>query len=671
MTDKLAAQAPGNLVFYRTEGEISAGVGLEATRKGVVVSTEDGQRKRVDFRDLVTVAAVRSGAPAQEGFTLANEILKAEAALDLDTVWELTVEEQVEGLTLDELVDLAGSGPSDTAVHSVILALDRPGSRFKKRGDRWAPLSRKVVEEKLLQAKRVREKHVAREAVLTELRQLLDASLALGSESKETRGALATLRQCALEPAAPPAAGTSILARLFPGETRPYPLLAFELMVRLGIWDEHEDLNLVKLDASDEFPAEALVEAELVRKGLPEAMADRLDLGELFTVAIDDEDTVEVDDALAVERTAAGLDVHVFIADAAAGVRRGSALDAEAARRASTIYHPGGRVPMLPYELSADALSLQEGEKRPALDHRFSFDESLSLFDYKITPCVVTIDRRLTYEQADALLDDKDSPEGRSLGALWEVAEHLFEARVRRGAITFFPVEFKVRVAHGEVAIKRIDTFSTSRRLVAEFMVNTGERTGTLLFEKRVPLIFRNQPAPDDDIHWELELARDPVFVHTTIRKMRRAEVTLQPGRHAGLGLESYCQVTSPLRRYGDLLMQRQVHAVLTTGVPAYGEGELLEAMAMAEQSSVLIRKAVAASERYWKLVALKEQELSETSATVMAVQRNRAVVHLDEFGVTGRYFYTNTVPEPGASVMLTVVHVEPRTDNLVLQETG
>lgn len=670
MSDKLAAIAPGNLVFYRNEGDLSSGVGLETTRKGVVVSTREGSRKRVDFRDLITVAQVQGGeGPA---FALADKILEAEANLDLDTAWELAVEEGVEGLPLGDIVDLAGGEQADVAAHAVTLALHRADSRFKKKGEEWAPLTRKLVEEKELQLRRVREKQALQDAVLAELRQLLDGAMTVGDESPGTRGALATIRQVALEPAEPPPSGTRLLGELCAGDTRPYPILAFELMVQLGIWQEHEDLNLLKLDVAHEFPPDAQVEAELVRRGLDQTLADRPDFGALFTIAIDGDDTVEVDDALAVETTAAGVDVHVFIADAASGVRRGSALDAEAARRASTIYHPAGRVPMLPYELSADALSLLEGEKRPALDHRFSFDRELSLFDYKVTPCAVTVDRRLTYEQADALLESGDgSEEAEALGTLWKIAQQLFEVRVKRGAITFFPVEYKARVSKGSVGLKRIDTFSRSRRLVAEFMVNAGERTGTLLFEKRVPMIFRNQAAPDDDIHWTVELARDPVFVNTTIRKMRRAEVTLQPGRHAGLGLESYCQITSPLRRYGDLLMQRQVHAVLTTGVPAYSDGELLEAMAMAEQSGRLIRKAVSESERYWKLVALKEIVGSDTPGTVLSVQRNRAFVRLDEFGLVGRFFPTNTIPEPGASVLVTVVHVEARTDNLVLQERG
>jgi exoribonuclease II len=150
------------------------------------------------------------------------------------------------------------------------------------------------------------------------------------------------------------------------------------------------------------------------------------------------------------------------------------------------------------------------------------------------------------------------------------------------------------------------------------------------------------------------------------VRKLKKAEVSLKPGRHAALGLDAYCQVTSPLRRYGDLLLQRQLHSVLGTGVACYGDGELLERMSVADETALEVRRLVRSAERYWGLVALREVVGREVEAVVLELRRKQAVVLLREFGVQGRFFPQSDL-SPGARLALKVVHVDPRGDSLTL----
>lgn len=661
--------SPNQLVIFVKDGTLEGGVALEENKKGLLLLLADGSQTRVATRDVAFVEQAGSAAAGPALAQRAATIAQRASQLDLEPVWELLLEEELPAFSSEDIAALCDPGSEDHFPQVVRAALHAPDSLFKRKGDTWTPIPRKTV----LERQKQKEQELQRNAAENQVVEQLESAMAKGDvnpgvQPPEVKAALGIIRTAAFERDSVAPAATRLLSRLFTGDSRPYPLLAFDFMVTVGLWDEHEDVNLLRLDLPHRFSDEALQQAAQAKAAVPQILAGREDRSHLYTVAIDDADTVEVDDALALEQTPNGWNVHVFIADLAAGIRRGTALDTEAAQRASTVYHPTRRIPMLPPVLSEDAFSLNQGEPRAALDHVFFLDKTYRQYDFSIKPCVVCVDRRLTYEEADELLEHRADEQGVMLDRLWDIARARFAERRNQGAISFFPLEHKVRVEGGRVTLKVIDNYSSSRRLVAEFMVATGSSTGTLLHEMGIPVIYRNQKGPDEPIEWSENAARDPVYMNATVRRLRRAEVTLQPGRHAGLGLESYCQVTSPLRRYADLLIQRQLHSALLTRVAAYGEGELLDAMAMADESAGAIRKAVGAAEHYWKLTALKEQVGRQVAGTVIHTERGRAWVLLDDFGVTVRVF-PKSVVDPGAQLVLKVMHVEPRTDSVVLAE--
>jgi len=461
-----------------------------------------------------------------------------------------------------------------------------------------------------------------------------------------------------------------VLERLFPGDTRPYPAVAFQMLVSLGEFRQHEDLNLLRLGLVEDFPEEVQADAETAAGSLKPFFAGRKDLSELYTIAIDDGETVEVDDALALEVHENGYTVHVMICDVATAIRRDTRLDLEARKRAATIYHPAVRIPMLPAKLSSEALSLVPGRRRLVLDHVFHVDREHKVYHFATVPAIAVLDRRMTYEEADEALAAGTGDAGRVLDVLWTIGQQMQGERRAQGAIQFYPVETKIRVVDSRVVLKSIDTYSPVRRLVAEFMVGAGAGVGSLLSEKGVPAIFRIQSPPAEDLNWTEDNARDPLYFADSVRKLKRAHISLQPDSHAALGLKAYCQVTSPLRRYGDLLMQRQLHSVLTTGVPLYGDGELLEAMSTADETMLESRRLVAQAERYWGLVALLDHVGDTVRALVMDSDAGRADVLLTDFGLTGR-LYPRCEFNEGAVVELVVVHVQPRMDTLVLNDSG
>jgi hypothetical protein len=411
-------------------------------------------------------------------------------AAEMRVVWELVLDEGLERLEVDELLSLVDVDESADGREAALEALSGPGSFFKRKGQLWVPVSRKVVEERERQTLRAAEKARESEVVLGELSRHLSGDLVREGLSPEARAALAAIRRCAIY-AEPNQAAARYLAGLYPGERRPYPLVAFEMMVTLGHFGEHEDLNLLRLGVHREFEAGLEEEAVRVAARVPLLMEGREDLSNLLTIAIDDSDTVEVDDAFALEPRGNGYRLHVFISDVASAIDRESPVDVEAASRATTIYHPTTRICMLPEVLSAGALSLDAGVKRLVLDHYFELDGDFRCYDAGVKRAVATVDRRLSYEEADSLLERAESQVGELLEKCWRAGRIMFDERGEQGAIHFYPEEVKLKVRSDKIQRTLIDTFSPARRLVTELMVGAGGAAGRYLADRGVPAIFR------------------------------------------------------------------------------------------------------------------------------------------------------------------------------------
>jgi exoribonuclease II len=653
----------GKLALVRSGSDFEGGLVVDENRKGFAIELADGRRLKSQTNQLLAVegSRVECSDPGQ----FVGAVRSRLGDLDLRTAWELLLDDGDGTSRFDDILALCGEVDSAVDRAALLVLLDTGGSLFKRKGDLYAPVSAKAVAEREEQEARARQREEQFRGQIDELRSLDAGELSVEQLSDEGRAAVLALQQCAIAEE-PTAAATKLLAALFPQAAGGCHVVAFTWLVKLGVLDEHEDLFLRRLDAREEFPAEVEENArELAERVVGKAEAQPLLEGIEF-VAIDDDETEEVDDAIGLEPLPdGGCRVHVVICDVASGVPRDSAVDREAAERGTTIYHPAKRIVMLPKVLAEQALSLTVGEPRLVLDHVFSVDAKGSVYDFAVRPAKVILSRRLTYEEADAELLEK--PEG-DLVAIQRVADGLFNERITQGAVHFYPVEVKIRVVEGDVTVKPIDSFSPSRRLVSEFMVGCGGAVGRMLAEQMVTAIYRRQVAPSDPIEWDEESARDPVYILENVRKLKRAGISLQADRHHALGLMAYTQVTSPLRRYGDLLMQRQLHSYLVRGVAEYGDGELLKLMSVADQMSLQVRKATNAAERYWALVALSQRGDEPVEALVLDDRPRREQVLIPEYGLQTKLFPRGPV-HAGDQLKLKVSGVVPRTDTLVLTE--
>ncbi|MGH7781626.1 MAG: ribonuclease catalytic domain-containing protein, partial [Candidatus Binataceae bacterium] len=307
-----------------------------------------------------------------------------------------------------------------------------------------------------------------------------------------------------------------------------------------------------------------------------------------YTITIDDEDTVEVDDALACEALPGGtLRVRVHIALVADFVAKGGAMDNEAAARATTVYLPETTVRMLPDAVSCAAASLIAGSERPVLTTDVTISGAGEVLSASIYPSRIAVSRRLDYPEADRILAAQagGDPAAATLKMLSDAAELLREQRRTAGAMLMHRREAKVRVREDGIEITLLDSNSPSRKLVAEFMVLSNFVAARFAALNRIPIIYRVQPDMRGDA------------------AMQRPRLSMYPEFHAGIGLDYYAQLSSPIRRYADLVLQRQLLAALSKpATQAYSVDELLTVLAGAENAEASGRELERRAKRYWTL---------------------------------------------------------------------
>lgn len=405
------------------------------------------------------------------------------------------------------------------------------------------------------------------------------------------------------------------------------PEEAHRILLRCGAWTMAVNPHPARFGVSPVSPS--------VVPGLPPPDEGRLDLTSLPAFAIDNAWSADPDDAVCLE----GNCLWVHVADPAASILPGSPADIEARNRGATLYLPEGSSRMLAEEtLPAYALGL--AEVSPALSFKIMLEEDGSVVETEIVPSRVTV-IRLTYEDADAAIRGDTEAAGRAgpyaghLTDLFRMAERNLARRTAAGAVRIDFPEVHITVREGETAIQPI-VACRSADMVRECMLLAGEGTAQWVSRRTtlLPFPFVTQEAGD--------LPRDPLpglaGSYQLRRCMRPRTLSVKPGRHSGLGLEQYTQVTSPLRRYTDLLAHQQIRALLGAGayrdIPPADEDAVLQALAAGEAAASAVARAERASRAHWTAVYLAGRKGSEWDGIVLEKKGARATVLIPALGL-------------------------------------
>lgn len=353
----------------------------------------------------------------------------------------------------------------------------------------------------------------------------------------------------------------------------------------------------LQFDLKKEFDKDVLKEASALKS--EKDYSQRRDLRKITTITVDPIDAKDFDDAISVEKQKNGeYKIFVHIADVSYYVKEGSHLDLEAKRRGNSVYLPTTVYPMLPPKLSNDLCSLNEKEDKPCLTVEIVLNEKGKIKSVDFYESVINSKKRLCYEEAEEVLEDKKVFEEeivRTLKEGYKIAKILSEKRYEKGSLDFdlekpflkIKEEKFIESVFPEIRLK-------SHKLIEEFMLIANEAVAIFLSKNRVPFIYRVHEEPDPkkleklspllsafnilfprtkgiisskDLQLAIERARgkpyERLVSYQILRAMMRARYSEKEGSHFGLALKKYCHFTSPIRRYADLTVHRALKMFL------------------------------------------------------------------------------------------------------------
>lgn len=371
-----------------------------------------------------------------------------------------------------------------------------------------------------------------------------------------------------------------VLRELGRGET---PENAHALLLELGVWNEQTN------------PYPARFGAPLTQPDLPvpDILDEpRRDLTHLPALAIDDAGTDTPDDAISYEPLADGCRIWVHVADVAALVQPNDALDLEARARVESLYLPEGTIRLLPWAVT-QKLGLGLQPVSPALSFGMTLDAAGTVTHFEVTPSLIQV-TRLTYEAAEKRIEEAP------LCQLERVTGILRARRRANGAVMIHFPEVKFAVEDGAVSIEPLPELR-SRTIVEEAMILAGAEAANFAQRNGIRLAFSQQEPPETTDRPETLSG-----MFALRRLLKRGQYRTIPGGHSGLGVAAYTQVTSPLRRYLDLVGHQQLRAFLR-GAPQLTEAELLERIGAAEAMIGALRQSEGYSERHWTMVYLMQ----------------------------------------------------------------
>lgn len=640
-------EVKNNRLLVLTEQDREANIALKR------ILHQDGYSLDLSCNRTQLVVALRETAAQRR--ELSNRI-------SVEELWDLLKEEE-EGFDCQQLAEMAFS-EEITADHTsaVLRALLADTVHFKYKGGLFYANSPERLEQIRLQ----QEREAQRERELVEgsawLRAVWRGESALEPENRERY--IEMLKELCLEGS--DASIYSQIKKILGLAQVPFPQGAFQLLVKLGVWKEDENLYLHRFGIQESFPQEVMDAAARVSTEVDSSQKTdpgRQDLSSLPLITIDGPMTRDYDDALSVRFVDEGTEVGVHISDAAEFVPASSSLDEEALNRGTSLYLPDTRIPMLPPTLSEGVCSLKQGEDRLALSLLLRFNKDDRLQNYNFVLSRVRVEHQLTYGQANELVASDEA-----LSYLFRLCTRLRRQRLAEGAMLLPLPELRVWVnAEGHIHINKVDRESPAQVVVSELMILANALAAQELAANQVPAIYRSQEKPQEVV--TEETTEDLFLNYRQRRYLSRAELGTEPRPHSGLGKQVYTSWTSPIRRYTDLAVQRQLKGMVRETSTLHEPFELEDIVgkvALPQSRAMFIKRQWT---RYWVLKYLQTERIRYLDALVL--DRGRRTYHL----LLPDYLLEASMPleegrglNPGDHFRVEVLRVNAREDVLKLK---
>ncbi len=440
------------------------------------------------------------------------------------------------------------------------------------------------------------------------------------------------------------------------------PEQLFAVFVKAEIWEPDINIDLLTLQIPTRFSSEVLNhQQQISTEGL--SFSDdplRRDLTHVPLITIDGQSTMDFDDAISLETTDTGYTLGIHIIDVDAYIKKDDPIDLAARERASSIYMPDDKLPMLPQGLSEDMCSLKEGQTRPGISTIVKMNRFFEIQEYEIVPSIIKVHTQMSYTEAN-LLNGKNDP----ITTLYKMATFLREKRLKAGAIQITLPEVNVWIEeNNEIGYAKIDRENPSRMLISELMILANSLMAEFLANHKMPAVFRSQAQPKQRLFKGIETSLSLNFMQR--KQLSRAVIGTDPETHSGLGVKAYTTATSPIRRYPDLLTQRQIKALLGYSTP-YSKTELENILYSISVPMTNAGRIQASRKRYWIIKYLEARRGEAYEAMVLDVYRDEYNVLLKEFMLETRLPSNGIKLKPGDVIQVTIQHADARRNQLSL----
>lgn len=621
------------VVLFKKRNFASLGVVHNISGSVLEIINEEGKSLEIELDKIEYCSKIISDSSANKSEIklylreLRRDLEEKKQGLDLETIWECLYDPQTQkGLGLNEILDLYKSADSDSLADLLFVwAVQRDDTYFLKQDGLVYTNTPDNIQELIRKKEETEKRKLERKEALEWLKDINQGTVTPDKDSMQKYSTYLELIK-----------GYAVYAGGYERIKEAKPLsieiglqdeiYALKFLIKAGLWDETQDPIFKRYGIKTTYPQKVQNEAEqLISKDMT---YDRmLDITKLELISIDDETTKDIDDAISIEIMGENTRLGIHIANVAAVVENRSNLDKEALKRAETIYLSEGNVSMFPPELVEQLLSLNQKKVRKALSLFVTFDEQNHMTHYEFIQSKINVKRNISYSEAND--EYLKTAEGKKL---LDITTALRDERISRGAVILQLPTLKIKLDGDHVqSVSKYSMTTKSHNVIAECMILLNNLAGRYFAENKIPAIFRSQIENTSEeinsLDWDSEL-----FPVQVIKYLRPTKISTEAETHRFLGIDAYVQISSPIRRYLDLVLQRQLVSCLEGTGPVYGYGALEKLYSQTEMGVKEKRLIEKSRERYWLLKYLSDNQIKELNGIVSVVRDRRINVYIPDY---------------------------------------
>ncbi len=664
------ADAEKNIVEFLDGDQIKLGIVLKQTASRTLVTDQHGKQHSLNSRQIIinhdrNVAT--SDFPEYSRAYL-DSVQAVSDEIDTELLWE-SIEPKGLELKPDKAAEIYFGNTDIISRSAIFRAAILDSLRFKRKGIHISVRSDEQVDEQLHVQKKKAEKEDLSKDFVTWGDSIFEAGEEIPSGWKpEFLPLLNSLEQAISNPEYELDPWLRKLIQHHSGPFRSRSETIVRLLVAGGRLPEGSDPFILESGLPLEFSEAAEAEADSLKAFEPISTTQSPVKGLSFS--IDDEDTREIDDAISIREEGENYLIGIHISDASAFIAVDSMLDLDASRKNTSIYLPHRQFRMFPPRLSCDLMSLKQGVTRPAVSCNILVSEEGEILEWNFTRSHLEVTENLSYTLADSLLDSKSSsgekPEmSKSLRFLNLFAGELLKKRISNNAVVINRPELKITVKDEDIELSIINSDSPSRRIVSELMILYNRLAASLAAENTLPFIYRSQKQPEGEIPELPETGYDNFAAFKLFSMMEPGVLSLAPDKHFGLGIDCYAQVTSPIRRYSDLLNQRQLASIITGNPPRYSAESLTDSLGGIESTERAVRKLERKMNRLFILRYMMQEKRTEHELVVLQNAKNGYLVETVAEATRG-ILQVQEEPLPGSILKGRISKIDPESDILI-----